>query len=466
MDTTNPKLQVVIVPSPGMGHLIPLVEFAKLLHNSHQFSINLLIPTSSPPTLAQTTFLSTLPSSISSTFLPPVDPTLLPLNITHEETIFLTHFHSLSSFRSALRSLSSVVAVVTDLFGVDYFDVARELNLPPYLYYTSNAFSLLSFIHLPTLHENVTCEYRDMKDPWVLPGCVPLHGKDFADPTQDRTSECYKVFMYMIKKYNMIEGIFVNSFFDLEPGAFNALINDENRLSEIYPIGPVIQPVLDEDHGSECSSWLDEQPTNSVLFVSFGSGGTLSYDQTIELAMGLKKSGQRFIWVVRSPSNSPFGSMFSQGNKDDGSFQFLPEGYLDKIKDRGFLIPSWAPQIKILSHRSTGGFVSHCGWNSTLESIVFGVPLIAWPLYAEQRMNAVMLNEGLKVALRPKANERGVVERDEIARVVKDLMEGEEGNKTRDKTKVLSELAKKAMSEDGDSTKTLNQVIKKWSNSQ
>jgi hydroquinone glucosyltransferase len=129
---------------------------------------------------------------------------------------------------------------------------------------------------------------------------------------------------------------------------------------------------------------------------------------------------------------------------------------LDRIKGRGFLVPSWAPQIKILSHKSIGGFVSHCGWNSILESIVYGVAVIAWPLYAEQKMNAVLLNEGVKVALRVKANENGVVEVDEIARIVKDLMEGEEGNKAREKMKVLSELAKKAMGEDGDAMKTLS----------
>ncbi|KNA21252.1 hypothetical protein SOVF_044980 [Spinacia oleracea] len=465
MQTANPKPHVVIIPSPGMGHLIPLVEFAKLLHFHHHFSVSLLLPTSTPPTAAQTTFLSTLPPAISPTFLPCVDPSLIPHNVAHEVTINLVHKHSLSYVRSALSSLSNVVAVVADIFGTDYFDVAREFSIPPYLYFTTNAFCLMFFFHFPSLHETVSCEYRDMVEPLVLPGCVPLYGKDFVDPTQDRQDQVYQVFLNTIKRYIFAEGIFVNTFLDLEPAAINALKTEDPNRPEIYPVGPLIQSGLggDPDEGQECLSWLDRQPPSSVLFVSFGSGGTLTHEQMNELAIGLEKSGQRFLWVIRAPSNSTFGSFFTQGSNKDDSFGFLPEGYLDRIKDRGLLVPSWAPQIKVLTHESTDGFLSHCGWNSTLESIVYGVPLIAWPLYAEQRMNAVMLNEGLKVALRPKAKESGLVEADEIARVVNELMDGGEGKKVRERMKEFSELARNTRSEDGESTKILSQIAKKWS---
>lgn len=171
-------------------------------------------------------------------------------------------------------------------------------------------------------------------------------------------------------------------------------------------------------------------------------GGTLSYEQIIELAIRLEKSGHQFLWVVRAPSNTTFGSFFTQSNVNNNLSRFLPEGYLDGIKDRGLFVPSWAPQMKVLSHGSTGGFLTHCGWNSMLESIVNGVPLIAWPLYAEEKMNDVLLNEGLKVALCPKAAEGGIVKANEIARVVKDLMEGKEGKITRQRMKDYSELAR------------------------
>ncbi|KAJ1395406.1 UDP-glycosyltransferase family, conserved site [Sesbania bispinosa] len=98
-------------------------------------------------------------------------------------------------------------------------------------------------------------------------------------------------------------------------------------------------------------------------------------------------------------------------------------------RNKVLVIPTWAPQIQILSHSSIGGFLSHCGWNSVLESVLHGVPLITWPLFAEQRMNAVLLSDGLKVGLRPRVNENGIVERVEIAKVIECLMEGEESGK-------------------------------------
>ncbi|KMT20344.1 hypothetical protein BVRB_1g003430 [Beta vulgaris subsp. vulgaris] len=457
---------IVMVPSPGMGHLIPLVEFAKLLHFNHHFTVSFLLPTSTPPTSSQTSFLSTLPPAISYTFLPPVNTSLLPPNTSHGVIINFIHSHSLNSFRSALCSLSNVVAIVTDLFGTNYFDVARELGILPYMYFTSNAFYLSFLFHLPELDRTVSFRYQDMEDPVVLPGCVPLYGKDFDQPALDRQSEGYKLELYHVQRYKLFEGIFVNSFFDLEPGALNGLQSEGLNRTSIYPVGPIIRSGSgDSEKELECISWLDRQPPGSVLIVSFGSGGTLSFEQINELAIGLEKSGQRFLWVVRNPDNmSSCGSFFSSGqSQDEGSFGFLPKGYVDRIKGRGLLVPFWAPQVKVLAHRSTSGFLTHCGWNSILESIVYGVPLIAWPLYAEQRMNAVMLNEGLGVALRPKGNGCGLIEADEIAKVVNDLMGGEDGKKARGMMKELSDAAKKAKSESGYSTKMLNEVALKWS---
>ncbi|WMV11547.1 hypothetical protein MTR67_004932 [Solanum verrucosum] len=203
--------------------------------------------------------------------------------------------------------------------------------------------------------------------------------------------------------------------------------------------------------GSECLTWLDEQPRGSVLYISYGSGGTLSHEQLIEVAKGLEMSEQRFLWVVRCPIQDSTNPL-----------EFLPKGFLEKTKGFGLVVPNWAPQTRILSHESTGGFLTHCGWNSTLESVVHGVPLIAWPLYAEQKMNAVMLSEDVKVALRPKVNEEnGIVGRLEIAKVVKGLMEGEEGKGVRSRMKDLKDAAAKVLSEDGSSTKALAELVTK-----
>lgn len=179
-------------------------------------------------------------------------------------------------------------------------------------------------------------------------------------------------------------------------------------------------------------------------------------------------SEQRFLWVVRSPNDTVANATFfnlEKSQEDKDPVDFLPKGFLERTKGRGLVVPSWVPQAQVLSHGSTGGFLTHCGWNSTLESVVNGVPLIAWPLYAEQKMNAVMLTEDIKIALRAKPNnETGLVCRDEIAKAVKGLMEGEEGKSVRNRMKDLKEAAAKVLSENGSSTKALSEVTNKWRN--
>lgn len=321
------------------------------------------------------------------------------------------------------------------------------------------------FLLLPELDSQVSCEFREMDEPVQLPGCVPVHGKDLLDPVQDRKNDAYKWLLHHTKRYPLAEGIFVNTFNELEEGAVQALQQLGPGKPPVYPVGPLVQIGAREGStdGSECVKWLDEQPIGSVLFVSFGSGGTLSYDQIIELAHGLEMSEQRFLWVVRAPNEEiANATYFNSDQLENDPLAFLPKGFLERTQGRGLVIHSWAPQVKVLSHGSTGGFLTHCGWNSILESVVYGVPLIAWPLYAEQKMNAVMLIEDLKVALRPTPNENGLFGRGEIARVVKGLMEGEQGKKMRNKMKELKDAACKVLCEDGSSTKALAEVALKW----
>ncbi|KAJ6740145.1 UDP-GLYCOSYLTRANSFERASE 72E1 [Salix purpurea] len=141
---------------------------------------------------------------------------------------------------------------------------------------------------------------------------------------------------------------------------------------------------------------------------------------------------------------------------------YFPEGFLDRIREVGLLIEDWAPQVEILSHPSVGGFISHCGWNSTLEAITNGVPIIAWPLYAEQRMNAVLLIEELGVAVRPNilASE-GVVGRKEIEMMIRTITVDKEATYIRNRVKKLKNIATKTLSEGGSSYNALSIVAKK-----
>jgi hydroquinone glucosyltransferase len=461
---------VAILPSPGMGHLIPLVEFAKRLVHHHSFiNVTFIVPVDGPPSEAQKSVLDALPGSMNYIFLPPVNLDDVPEGTMIEPIISLTVVRSLPSLRDELKSLierTKVAALVVDLFGTDAFDVAREFNVSPYIFFPSTAMALSLFLYLPKLDQMVSCEYRDHPEPLKIPGCIPIHGDDLLDPVQDRKNEAYKWVLHHSKRYRLAEGIMVNSFKELEPGAVQNLQAEEPGKPPIYPVGPLVNiGSSGKVDGSECLKWLDEQPHGSVLYISFGSGGTLSYDQITELALGLETSEQRFLWVVRPPNDKVANAtFFSHVQNHNDPFDFLPEGFLERTKGRGVVLPSWAPQAQILSHGSTGGFLTHCGWNSVLESVVNGIPLIAWPLYAEQKMNAVMLTEDIKVAVRVKANENGVVGREEILKVTKALMEGEDGKKLRSRMKELKDAAARVLSEDGSSTKALSELALKWKN--
>ncbi|PIA49081.1 hypothetical protein AQUCO_01300140v1 [Aquilegia coerulea] len=458
---------IVVLPTPGMGHLIPLIEFAKRLVLNHDFSVTFFIPTeNNSPSKAQKTVLNSLPKAIDYIFLPPVNFDDLNEDVKIETRISLTVTRSLSSLRDAFTKMVAnmrVVALVVDLFGTDAFDIAKEFQVPSYIFYPTTAMVLSLFLELPKLDEKYSCEYKDLPELVKLPGCVPIHGSDFLTPAQDRKNEAYKWLLHHCKRYKLAEGILVNSFIDLEPTAFKALSEETPDRPPVYPVGPLIQTSVtngDAD-GSKCLEWLDDQPHGSVLFISFGSGGTLSTEQLTELALGLEMSEQRFLWVVRSPSDKTTAASYFSSQSAKDPFDFLPKGFIERTKGLGLVVTSWAPQIQILNHGSTGGFLTHCGWNSTLESIVHGVPLIAWPLFAEQKMNAVML-DNMKVALRAKFDENGIVRREEITKVVKGLMEGEEGKKLRNKMKDLKCAAAAVLSQDGSSTESLCEVALKW----
>lgn len=408
--------------------------------------------------------------------LPSVSFDDLPPDVKIETRISLTITRSLPFLRDAVKNLvatTNLAALVVDLFGTDALDVALEFNVSPYIFFPSTAMCLSLVFHLPDLDRLISCEYRDFPDPIQIPGCIPVHGRDLLSPAQDRNNDAYKWLLHHAKRYRLAEGIVVNSFKELEEGPLKVLQQEEKGRPPVYPVGPLIQTdsspsnsKADAAEDCECLKWLEDQPRGSVLFISFGSGGALSHNQFLELALGLELSEQRFLWVIRSPNDKiADASYFNIQNADD-PLLFLPQGFLERTKGRCMLVPSWAPQVRILSHASTGGFLTHCGWNSSLESVVHGVPMLAWPLYAEQKMNAVMLTEGLKVAIRPKAdeNENGLIGRVEIANAVKSLMEGEEGKKARSAMKDLKDAASKVLSEDGSSTKALAELASKFKN--
>lgn len=154
----------------------------------------------------------------------------------------------------------------------------------------------------------------------------------------------------------MADGVLVNTWEDLEPSTLAAM-RDKKLLGRvidapIYPIGPIVRPVKPAVERESVLCWLDKQPDESVIYVSFGSGGTLSCKQVIELAWGLEMSEQRFVWVVRPPvDNDASASYFNVSNGcDDGTPSYLPDGFLTRNSEKGLIVQMWAPQTEILGH--------------------------------------------------------------------------------------------------------------------
>jgi len=464
-------VHIAVVPGVGYTHLVPILQFSKRLVQLHpNFHVTCFIPTLGSPSSATKSILQTLPSNINHTFLPPVNPNDLPQETTLESQILLTLTNSLPYLHQALKSLAKeipLVALVVDSFSVEVLNIGKDLNMLSYIYFPTAATTLAWSFYLPKLDEETSCEYRDIPEPIKIPGCVPIHGRDLLTIAQDRSSQAYKHFLPFVKLFSFADGVFVNSCLEMEMGPISAMNEEGSDNPPVYPVGPIIQTETssgDDANGLECLTWLDKQQPCSVLYASFGSGGTLSQEQIVELALGLELSNQKFLWVLRAPSSSSSSAAYLSAQNEVDPLQFLPSGFLERTKEKGFVITSWAPQIQILSHNSIGGFLTHCGWNSTLESVVHGVSLITWPLFAEQNMNAVLLSEGLKVGVRPRVNENGIVEREEVAKVIKCLMEGEEGEKLRNNMKELKEAASNAVKEDGSSTNTISQLALKWRN--
>lgn len=165
--------------------------------------------------------------------------------------------------------------------------------------------------------------------------------------------------------------------------------------------------------------------------------------------------------MVRPAMDNASGAFFNLANCNEEAPEYLPEGFVERMKKVGMVVPMWAPQAEILGHPSTGGFVTHCGWNSVLESILNGVPMVAWPLYSEQKMNASLLEEELGVAVRAEAvEEGGVMGREEIAMLVRRVMVDEDGVVMRKKLKELKQSGEKAVSKSGSSYESLCQMRK------
>ncbi|KAD6796465.1 hypothetical protein E3N88_07361 [Mikania micrantha] len=456
---------IVLYPAPAMGHLISMVELGKLILKHHpSCTIIVLTLTNSFNTGSTAAYVRRISATVPAiTFhhLPDI-PLDLETYPSSEAIIFDLIERSVHNVDSALRSISPT-ALIIDLFCTSAMVAARNLNIDVYYFITSGACCLVEILYFPTLDRDYPGSFKDMNRLVYSPGMPPVPSSDMPTVVLDRNSTDYADMLKLSTYLPKSSGIIVNTFDALEPKPVKAIRDglcvQDHPTPPLYCIGPV---VADAGEGSqECLSWLDSQPSQSVVYLCFGSECLFSSSQLGEIAKGLEMSMQRFLWVIRSPPTVTKDELFKPPTVPDlGSF--LPHGFVERTKDRGLVVKGWAPQVKVLSHHSVGGFVTHCGWNSLLEATRAGVPMVAWPLYAEQRLNKIMMVEEMKVALPMHESERRYVTAEEVAKRVKQLMESEEGKIVREAVKAMKEGAARAINENGSSRVALAKLVESW----
>ncbi|CAH1451148.1 unnamed protein product [Lactuca virosa] len=462
------RAEVAIIATPYMGNLVPAVEFATRLINHHPGRIAVAILTISMPQMPLIEDYVQSRTSIEHIRfiqIPPVDP---PPPDQYDSRIEFTSLYignHKSIVKQTLKTLSASVPLAglfVDMFCTSMIDVANDLDIPCYLFFASPAAYLGFVLHLTTLPAT---ESVDSANELIVPSYAkPI--PSYALPTFciKKDEFGYSTFVSHALRYKETKGIIVNTFQELEPYSIDSLSSSYMDLPPIYPVGPIIDHVgpakwhSNRSRHEKTIEWLDHQPELSVVFLCFGSMGGLNRAQVREIATGLERAGYRFLWALREPAKENLKLPNDYEHLDESLF---PDGFIDRTAEIG-LICGWVPQVSVLAHKAIGGFVSHCGWNSVLESISYSVPIATWPLYAEQQLNAFeMVRElGLSVEIRLDSRDKGgdLVLKEEVERGVRELMDGGDG-KLREKVKEMSEMSKKALMENGSSFRAAEDLI-------
>nr|BAH47552.1 flavonoid glycosyltransferase [Veronica persica] len=438
-------------------HLNSVLVIAKFI-NKHHPSISIIILSNAPDSAASS--ITSEASSITYHRLPTPD---IPPNIITNPVELLFEVPRLNNpnvkqYLEQISQKTNVKAFIIDFFCNSAFEVSTSLNIPTYFYVSSGGFGLCAFLHFPTTDEIIPQDIGDLNDYLEIPGCPPVHSLDFPKGMFFRHTNTHNHFLDTARNMRKANGILVNSFDALEYRSKAALLNGicvpNGPTPQVLFVAPLVTGMNSRkgDSEHECLSWLDSQPSKSVIFLCFGRKGFFSKQQLQEIATGLENSGHRFLWSVRNPPGI--------NNEDPDLETLLPEGFLERTKERGFVIKSWAPQKEVLSHESVGGFVTHCGRSSILEAVSFGVPMIGFPIYAEQRMNRVFMVEEMKVSLPLDEAGDGLVTSGELEKRVKELMGSVSGKAIRQRVNELKVSGEAAVKEGGSSVVDLDKFIK------
>ncbi|XP_077210349.1 UDP-glycosyltransferase 92A1-like [Tasmannia lanceolata] len=451
---------MVLFPYMAQGHLIPFMELARLLQKRTRCTITLVnTPVNIKKLRAslpsdKSIHLAELPFCSSDHGLPPntENTDSLPshrfIDLFEASQTLQPYFEQLLS-KICEETNPSHVCIISDMFYGWTVEVANKHGVFHSFFICSGAYGTAVYfelwLHLP--HSLTDSEE------FLLPGFpearhihrsqLPNHLK-LADGT-DRWSKFLK---RELSFWLRSDGFLINTVEEFELIGLGYFRRKMSR--PVWPIGPITSdkeasvrknPGIPVDH---CVEWLNLHRPCSVLYISFGSQNSISTSQMMALAMGLETSGKAFIWAIRAP--------IGFDKTDDFRSEWLPEGFEGRMGERkqGILVRTWAPQLEILSHKSTGAFLSHCGWNSTVESLTRGVPMIGWPISGEQFYNSKMLEEEIGVCVEIGRGNSEEIREDHVVKVIEMVMgETEKGEEMRRRVYGVKEMLEAAIREDG-----------------
>ncbi|TYJ97358.1 UDP-glucose iridoid glucosyltransferase-like [Cucumis melo var. makuwa] len=436
------RRRLLLVPCPYQGHINPMLHLATYLYQNG-FTI----------TIAQTFF-----NSIDPNHHP--DFTFVRLNdrLSNDLIVSLDVASVLLAINDNCKtSLEEVMAnIVEDVVCVIHDEamyfceaVASGFGVRSLVVRTTSIAACISRRVVLQLHAEgcLPIIQGSMED--EVPNLHPLRFKDLPFSVHSDISKLEKI---ILKMYSITtsSAVIWNTIPWLEPSEFTQIKTKICNQVPIFPIGPVhkISPtsssssLLSED--STCLSWLHKQPPNSVIYVSLGSIALLTNQELQEMAWGLANSNQPFLWVVRP------GSI--RGSDGTG---FVLKEFQKKVGDRGCIV-GWAPQREVLAHRAIGGFWSHCGWNSTLESLSEGVPMLCRPYSGDQRGNSRYISCVWRVGLTLEGHE---LNRNEVEKSVKKLMVEEEGRKMRERAMDFKRRIEDSLREGGSCSRNLKELV-------
>ncbi|XP_060180153.1 UDP-glycosyltransferase 86A2-like [Lycium barbarum] len=465
MDSSSPKPHAILVCYPLQGHVIPTIHLAIKLARKG-FTITFINTQSTHTQITRKSgdgeediFSSVRGQDLDIRYITVSDG--LPVNfdrsLNHDQFMAcLLHVFSAHVEEALLKIVQSKVdppvsCLIADSFFVFPGKLAKKYGLRYIAFWTETAlvFTLYYHLHLLKLHGHFDC-IGMREDPIdYIPGVKSIKPKDLMSYVQetDTTSVCHHIIFSAFQDVRNADFILCNTVQELEPETISALQIEK----PFFAIGPIFPPEFATSGVAtsmcseyECTQWLDMQQQANVLYVSFGSYAHITKNDLIEIAYGLALSKVSFVWVLRPDIVS----------SDDPNP--LPEDFKGEISGRGLIVP-WCCQKQVLTHSAIGGFLTHCGWNSVLEAIWCGVPLLCFPLLTDQFTNRKLVVDDWKIGLN--LCDKNPVSKFEISEKIQHLMFGEASDGYRNEMQKAKETLANASRGEGSSDKNLDSFI-------